>query len=64
MHLAVAQMIDFRAAAVLAELAVAPTDRTQMVNAGLFVGEGFKVAVEAVEIRKHGSSPSIWRSWD
>jgi hypothetical protein len=32
-----------------------------MVNAGLFVGERFKEAVEAVEIRKHGSSPSIWR---
>ena len=50
MRLAVAEMIDAVVAAVRAELAIAPTDRAQMVNAGLFVGESLKQVVQAAEI--------------
>jgi hypothetical protein len=51
--LAVGEVIDARAAAVRAELAVAPADRPQMIEASLFIGEGFHEIKEAGEIRDH-----------
>ena len=56
MRFAVAEMVDFRAAAVRAKLAVAPPDRPQMIDAGLFIREGFKERIEAVEIGDHSGS--------
>ena len=55
-RLAVAEMINLVAAAVRAKLAVTPPDRTQMVDAGLFVGERFHQAEKGVEI-EHGCRP-------
>jgi hypothetical protein len=39
-RLAVRKMIDFIAAAMRAKLTIAPADRSQMINAGLFIREG------------------------
>lgn len=62
-RLAIREMINLVAAAVGAELAVAPADRAQMINASLFVFEGVHQIKEAVEIRDHGLSPPTRRHY-
>lgn len=49
-RLAVAEMVDAVAGAIGAKLAVAPADRTQMIDAGLFVREGVHQVKKGVEI--------------
>src|SRR3990167_3327267 len=52
--LAVGKMVDARAAAVGAKLAVPPADFPQMIEASLFVGEGVEEIKETGEIGDHG----------
>ena len=60
--LAVAEMIDAIAAAVRAELAVAPADCAEMVNACLFVREGVHEIEQAIEVLHHGRTLPMTRT--
>lgn len=60
--LAVAEVIDAVATAVRAELAVAPADRAEMVDAGLLVREGVHEIEQAVEVLHHGRTLPMTRT--